>query len=286
MKEIPSMFPEAQEGFDQFEAMQEQFGVHLDRDILQAFSGESVSVAFPAETSSQLGGDDSVFACRCQKPERIRELLHELMDRLQEIPAVRAQQIQLSECEELEGFEELSVPMLAMFGAKPVIGFHDGWMIVGSNPSAAKKLIQTRAGEAPAIDASDTFAKFHLEIDGPVDSLSYSNLAEQTRQTAQFIRQIGVMAPMILGIVGAQADSDELAVVQECLALLPSVAKVVEKFDYLEAKLSVTQSGDTPDTYVTRTVTLVRPPGEEEAEEAEAEEAGEEAPAAEAVGGK
>ena len=46
---------------------------------------------------------------------------------------------------------------------------------------------------------------------------------------------------------------------QEALALLPSLGKIVSKFDFLEARLSVTQAGDQPGTYQRRTVTVVRP---------------------------
>jgi hypothetical protein len=64
---------------------------------------------------------------------------------------------------------------------------------------------------------------------------------------------------MILGMVGAKAKPEELKPVQEALALLPSVAKIVSKFDFLEAQLSVTQAGKEPGTYETREVTIVRP---------------------------
>jgi len=41
------------------------------------------------------------------------------------------------------------------------------------------------------------------------------------------------------------------------------VANVVEKFDFLEAKLSVVQPGDAPDMYQKSSVILVRPPAED-----------------------
>ena len=58
---------------------------------------------------------------------------------------------------------------------------------------------------------------------------------------------------------GVEADSDSLKPVQELLALLPSVAKIIGKFDFLEAKLSVTQRADEPGSYTRRSVTMVRP---------------------------
>ena len=261
---VREQIPESHGELEKFEQAQDEIGVHLDRDILQAFSGESVSVTLPAVSAAGAAGPESVFALRCQKPDRIRELLHRLFDGLQQFPAVKAQQLSLTECEELEGFDQLSAMSLMMVGARPVIGFHEGWMIVGSSPSAVQRVLDTYDGEAPSIAKAQSFERFDLEIEGPVTALSYRHLAEGTRQAAQTLRQIGLMAPMIVGMAGAQAEPEDLKPLMDAMALLPSVANVVGKFDYLEAMLSVTQQGDQPNYYKRRSVTLVRPPTEAE----------------------
>jgi len=264
--------PESHEDLDKFEQAQNDIGVHLDRDILQAFSGESVSVTLPA-ASSGAGGAESVYALRCHKPERIRELLHRLVEGLQQFEPVKAQQLSLTECEDLEGFDELSAMTLMMTGARPVIGFHEGWMIIGSSPSAVERVLDTYEGKEPSIAKAPSFERFDLEIEGPVSTVSYRHLAEGTRQSAAMLRQIGLMAPMILGMAGAQAEPEDLKPVQDALALLPSIAKVVGKFDFLEAMLSVTQQGEQPNSYQRRTVTLVRPPANVEPDEESADAA-------------
>ncbi|HUT89129.1 MAG TPA: hypothetical protein VMY37_06520 [Thermoguttaceae bacterium] len=252
--------PEAKSALERFEELQAEHDVYLDRDILQAFSGERVSVSLPADKPSMLGGQDSVLALRCHKPERIRELLHRLVEQLQEIPFVKAQKLDLTECAELEGFERVTALLLNLFGAQPVVGFRDGWMFVGSNAKAVQKVFDTRAGQGETIADTEAFQQLNLEVEGPVRAISYTNLAESTRQTARLLGQVGLVAPMIIGMAGKEADSEELKPVQEILGLLPSVAKIVAKFDFLEAKLSVTQDGDEPGTYMRRTVTLVRAP--------------------------
>jgi hypothetical protein len=259
MAVIKERFPEAEPGLEKFEQIQSQIGVHLDRDILQAFSGECVSLSLPAATPSRSGGRDSVFAMRCQKPERIHELLQRLVDKLKEHPAVAAQQLGLTKCQDLEGFEEVSATVLATFGVKPVVGFRDGWMILGSNAEAVKKMLQTKAGKGQSIADTKAFKQFQLKVEGPVDSISYTNLAESTRHAAAMINQAGAMAPMIVGMVAAKADPKHLKVIQDLLGLLPSLGKIVSKFDFLEAQMSVAQAGDQPGTYLIRTVTVVRP---------------------------
>jgi len=277
--------PEARPALKRFEELQAEHGVYLDRDVLQAFSGERVSVSLPAKTPSLLGGPDSVLALRCHKPERIRELLHSLVEHLQEVEFVKAQKLELAECEKLEGFERITALLLNLFGVQPVVGFRDGWMFVGSNAGAVQKVLDTRAGDGETIADTEAFERFNLPVEGPVQAIRYTNLAESTRQMARVIGQVGVVAPMILGMMGKEADSEDLKPLQEVLRLLPGVARIVAEFDFLEAKLSVTQDGDEPGTYLRRTVTLVRPPEEpnEPAEPAERAKPAERAEPAEAA---
>jgi hypothetical protein len=262
MKLIQEELPEAREGLAKWEAIQEQIGVHLDRDVLQSFSGETVSVTLPSTNPANPGGHESVLALRCHNPEKIRELLHRLVDSLNQIPAVQAQQLKLEKSTELPEFEQLSALIFNMFGTQPMIGFHDGWMMCGSQ-SAIQRVLDVRARKAPNIESSPGFQRFDAPIDGPVAGLSYADLAEQTRHTAQGIRQVGMFAPMIIGMIGAKASPEDLKPVQEILALLPSVANVIEKFDFLEARLTVVQPAAEPSMYTKRAVTLVRKPVEE-----------------------
>jgi len=250
--------PEAAEALEQFEAMQAQFDLHLDRDILQAFSGEYVSVSVPAGDNNQPQG---VLALRCSKPDRIKELIHRGMDALSkiEVPQLQAQQLKLVEAEGLVGFEQLSGAMLDVYNAHPVIGFRDGWMYLGMSADAVKKVLDTKAGQGETMEGTDAFRNLKLDVEGPVESISYANTAENTRNLAQGLNQIGAMAPMIMAMAGAQAGQADLKPIQEALALLPDVAQIIGKFDFLEAKMTVVQAGDEPNTVVKRSVTVVRP---------------------------
>ena len=48
MRALPERFPETKQGLEQWEKQQNEWNLHVDRDILQSFSGEFVSVAVPA----------------------------------------------------------------------------------------------------------------------------------------------------------------------------------------------------------------------------------------------
>lgn len=257
---VNEKIPEARPALEQWEAMQKQFGVHLDRDILQAFSGESVSVTFPKAIPAPLGGGDSITAMRCQKPERIRELIHKLFDALENEPAFKAQGIRLVKSAKLDGFEELAAPMLTAVGFTPIFGFKDGWMIIGSSPAAVQKVLDTRAGKTPNFESSKSFKQFKLDVSGPVDSIKYTNIAEQVRGASKMLGQAGMFAPMLAGAAGPNADPEAMALIKDVMALLPSLAQVVGKFDFYEAKMVVSQAGATAGTYEKQTVTVIRAP--------------------------
>ena len=80
-----------------------------------------------------------------------------------------------------------------------------------------------------------------------------------------------MMAPMILGMAQAQAppgsdDAKGMKVIQELAGLLPSVGRIVGKFDFIDATLSTTVSGSEPGAYRRDSVTLIKPPKPPKAE--------------------
>jgi hypothetical protein len=85
---------------------------------------------------------------------------------------------------------------------------------------------------------------------------------------AQGLQQAGMLAPMMLGMMQSQNQGGrgpDLQIVQDLLGLLPSVGRIVAKFDFIDATLSVSQPGSEAGTYMRQSVTLVRPPKVEKA---------------------
>ena len=263
---IPKAVPEAQQHLDKFAEIQDQFDIHLKEDLLEAFSGETVSVTLPGASTPFGAGAQSVMFTRCSKPDRIQELLHRGLNALNDIPQVKAQGIGLKEVAGLDGFEELTANMLGMAGIRPVIGFRDGWMIIGSHKEAVETALATRSGEAANWSESDRFREFGLDVDGDVHSISYTNTGENIRAMSQGLQQAGMIAPMIIGMIPSQnqgGDGPDLQVLQDILGLLPSVGRIIAKFDFIEASMATAQPGREAGTYVRHSVTLIRPPQEE-----------------------
>ena len=123
-------------------------------------------------------------------------------------------------------------------------------MIVVADPKAIQKVLDTWSGNGPSIDQSPQFKRFGLTVDGPVRSIGYSDTAENTRHFAQSLDKAGAIGSMFVGMAAAKVDephpNPQLEVANEVLKLLPSLAKVIGKFDFLEGNLQVTQQGATP----------------------------------------
>ena len=263
IKEIPERFPEAKAGLEIFAALQDQHDIHLREDILQPFSGEIVSVSLPGSATPFGKRADSVLMMRCTESEHVEELVHRGINALEEIPQVKQQGVSFKEVAGLDGFMQLKANALAMAQMDPVVGFRDGWMILGSKASAVAVVLAAQSGEAAVWADGDRFKEFGLSIDGPVSSISFTNTGENIRGMSQAMQQLGIMAPVFLGMIQGQAQgngADALQVVQELSGLLPSVGRIVGKLDFYDATMTVTQPGPETNSWFRNSVTLIRPP--------------------------
>jgi hypothetical protein len=260
IKFVQEQFPESHEALDKFARLQDKIGVNLDRDILQSFSGESVCVTMPVTMPDGSTHQSSVSALKCKNPDKIRELLTRAVDALNKLPAVQMQQLKLEDCPKLEGFQQVHAAIFQMFGVQPVVGFRDGWMIMACSQEAAEKVLAARAGKAKAMDVSAMFTKFGLDPKLVLCEVSYSDIGASVRRVADAIDKVGAIAPMFLSMAAANAKPEEIKPVQDLIGLLPSVAKVVRKFDFYDHSLSTTRQGPMPGTFIKECVTEVRPP--------------------------
>jgi hypothetical protein len=173
---------------------------------------------------------------------------------------VQPQQLKLEALDDLKGFQKLNAAILQTFGIQPVIGFRDGWLIVASHRDAAEKVLAVRDGKAESIENAASFEKLGIDLKGPVYCVSDSNIGAGLRHAADMIDKVSGMAPLFLGMAAGNAKPEDLKPVQEVIGLLPSVAKVIRKFDFFGQSVSVTHKGPLPGTYLREKVTEVRMP--------------------------
>ncbi len=263
MKEIPTRFPEAAPALDQFSDFQNQHDVHLRDDILQSFTGEYVSISLPGPVTMFGKQSDTVLMLRCTQPDHVQELVHRGINALAEIPAVAQQGLSMKDVPGLDGFQQIDSGAFAIAQIAPVIGFHDGWMILASKASAVESVLATKKGEAASWAEGDRFKEFGLSIEGPVQSISFTNTGENTRAMSQTMQMLGTMAPMMLGAAQADASDNQAKAIQigqQVLGLLPSIGRIIGKLDFYDATMDVCEPGPVPNSYIRSNVTLISAP--------------------------
>ena len=258
MEVIPATFPEAKEGLAQFEALQDQWDIHLYDDLLTGFSGESARLSFKGPTTAFGPTAKSVVYLKCDQPDRIQALVQRGLDALLQLPDVKKQGLSLSPVDDMEGFQKLNYPMLGMMQMQPVLGFKDGWMVMASHVEAVQLVEQSRSGEAATIESSDLFTAFNLPIEGPVIATSYVNTGQQTRDMAKGMQSIGSMLPMLMAMMGAGGNAPDLSKASDFMNLLPDLGRIVAKFDFLDSTLTVTKPGPTSGTFMKESVVLIK----------------------------
>jgi hypothetical protein len=121
-------------------------------------------------------------------------------------------------------------------------------------------VVTREVAQAESIDGAASFEKLGLDPKGAVNGVSYQDIGAGVRHAADLIDKIGAMAPLFLSVAAANAKPEDLKPLQEAIGLLPSLAKVVRKFDFFGHRLSVTREGPMPGTYLREIVPEVRVP--------------------------
>jgi hypothetical protein len=260
---IRDHIPEMHLPLDNFEKWQRQVDLDLDVDLFQSFSGESVTIALPTERDSSWCSSEVVWATRCHKPARVRWLLDRLVEHLNEYEIFDVQELQLVDCEQLDGFQRVSATMLDLFDISPVVGFDDGWMYLGSSIEAVQKVLDTRGGDSPSIATTAAFQEFQLDVEGPVRGVMYVNLAEQTQQVAKLLKQAGAVLPLVIGMAESKAENneelEELIPLRVLSELLPALGEIIGELDFLDSQLSVVHDGEERGSWHEHQVTIIRP---------------------------
>jgi hypothetical protein len=170
----------------------------------------------------------------------------------------------------LEGFTEVTHPMIAMF-LRPVWGVRDDWLMIGGSSDAIRKCLDVAAGKAPSIVKNERFQKEGLIPRGPVTAASFADTSKTAQELGQALgiaSMVGGM--MVAGIPGDPNDPETKKgkeVVQKAFSIMMKLSPVVAKLDFFSSESSVT----TCDGAFTRTEKVVtyKPSSEKTAKKAE-----------------
>ena len=248
-KFIADEVPDAAEQMGMWEAMQEESGVNLERDILSWLRGGFTVFSTPGK--NQFSSGDWVLMLTAADEQKAREMLDKAVELLEPKLAAAQGSFGEAEIEGAEGFHSLNFPMLAMIGmGKPTFGVAQGRVFVGSSAKAIAGALATGSGTAENFSANEQYRAEGLPLASNVTSFSFTDLTGWGEQVGQLLQmsQMALFDPNI-------SQNPPLATL---VRMVGKLGRVVQKMDFYQS--SCAQSTFDGKTVVTKKVLNYREP--------------------------
>ena len=231
--------PGGQEKLATWDALQEQMGFHIEQDLLSWMGHEMIAVSMPAAIPSPFGGEDWVLMMKVKDQAKAKSMVDAGLAQLNAVIASKPQlpplTTQPAKQPALEGFVSVTHPMFMMF-LRPVYGFADGYMIIGSSETAISRCLKTGRGEGPSVRQNKRFAKEGLTPQGPIASISFADKSKMGQEIAQVLGMLG----MVGGMLPMPPDDEGAQLVRTVFGMLQKLAPVAAQIDFYKSEASVT----------------------------------------------
>ncbi|UCG33433.1 MAG: hypothetical protein JSU68_02135 [Phycisphaerales bacterium] len=257
--------PGGQEKLAEWDAIQEKMGLRLDRDILSWMGDTMISVSMPPVIPNPFGGEDWVLLMKVKDEARARQTIESGVAALTALLSGNQGKMPLTtqpaQNPSLEGFISVTYQPLMMF-FRPIYGFADGFLIIGSSENVINRCLKTARGESPSVRENKRFQEEGLMPSGPVTGISFADKSQMGQQLAQAMGMLGMFGGMI-----PMPEEEAAQIVRTIFNMLQKLAPVVAQINFYRSKASVcTFDGK---IYRSETVTNYKKPAppEPEAEE-------------------
>lgn len=227
--------PRGEELLAKWAELQEQFGVDVQKDVIDWIDGGYVSV-----TLADGGGSVLLFKVTDEQVarEKVGAAIEFLSTKLTEVTAKNPALAGLAllgvytspiEDEQLKGFENLH---FAMSPRPAVWGVADGYLIFGSSADAVALCMATARGDHPSIRDNARAMSEAIVPAGPFASVA---LTDRRNLGDELSTGVG-MASMISGMLGAAVpDPEARSVIGKIAGMLAKLTPVVRKIDFYKS---------------------------------------------------
>lgn len=247
-----------------------EIGFDPQRDLFSWWSGEMISVTLPAVVVTPMSSSDSVLMIRVKDSKLANQKIGAALDRASTFLQGKGQMAMITPARvNAEGFREITHPWIMTF-MRPVVGVKDNWLFLGTSAAAINKCLDVAAGKAPSIARNERFQKEGLIPEGPVLSVSFTDMTNFGQEMAGVVTIIGtmggLMTAMIPEVPGNGAESREMSqvkrVMQSIAGVILKLGPVLQKIDFYSSRAAMT----TVDGNIARieSVTTYKPPAPEE----------------------
>ena len=251
--------PMGQLALGYWEAMQEQVGFDLRRDVLSWIDGEQISVDFQldgkAHWLSRMKVTDEAMAA--EKLDMVLGMVPDLMDMAAEAnPMVMMLGVTVTPTRDprFEGFHEVG---MAMAGESMLVGVRDGAVIFASAGDAIEHCMAVASGTAEGIATNErmmALAMLPAQRGAGVNAASFSDHSGTAAAFAEALAGVSMMGGMVtMGI----EEPEVREVVGEVIQILGKLGPVVQALDFYRASSSVATFDGR--AWHTRTVTHYAP---------------------------
>ncbi|NOX59661.1 MAG: hypothetical protein GXP29_12515 [Planctomycetes bacterium] len=235
-----------------WEDAQKSINLDVRKDLLDWLGGEFILSSFPAIRPTPFAKDDIVLLLRVRNVELARTKVPMLTKRGTDFIKSRGQQISVTPASNLpiEGFQNLTVPTMAMFIGTPCLGLWDDWLVLGTSEAAIDRVMKTASGDHPSITENKRIQNEALIPSGPVMAASFTDLSNVGQELSSAFFGAGFTAGML-------PDKPEVAPVKAMLNSLVRLGPVMNQIDFLSSSSSVSTFKD--NTWHSKTVTTYKP---------------------------
>lgn len=247
IKYIQNETPNGSELLAPWNAALTQFGVEPQRDLFDWWSGETISISLPAAMVTPMSREDFVLMVRVKDSATAAQKVNGLLDTVAALFKEQGQALMLQPAKvRVEGFRQITHPMLTLL-MQPVIGVHDGWLMVGSSAGAINQCLAVAAGEAPSIRKNERFAAEGIAPDGPVESAFFKDTSRCGEEMTEAVGMVGVVAGLLpmFNLRAGDDDSTEAAqvmgLVQKALPIVAKLGPVLREVDFYSSEAGVSR---------------------------------------------
>lgn len=226
--------PMGEMGIGEWEAMQEDLGFDVRRDVISMLGGESISVTFNAE-----GKEQWVTRMAVADEESAREKIELAAAMIPELMREAAKEnamfnmlgilVRDSRDERFEGFKRLDVTMM---GVSALVGVKDGWLMFGSSGDALALTDEVAAGRAPNVRSNEALMGRALIPDGPVQAASFSDYSGIAEEFSGALMMFSSMGGMMTANI---PNAEDRRMANRLISMVGRLAPVIAEIDFYDS---------------------------------------------------
>ncbi len=152
-----------------------------------------------------------------------------------------------------EGFQRITIPVMVLF-LEPVVGVHDRRLIVASSEGAVNAYLDTADGKAPSFLENERYRTEAIQVPGPLQAVSFTDLRGQNQEMAQGFAQMGMIARVL-------PRERELLPTLATLRIMARLQPMFSEMDFLSSTATITTFDGS--AWTTHSVVTYAPPGTE-----------------------